>query len=201
MERLEINMQESSLLVEDKIREVSSAATELDEIKNNSSMVQEEMEGKVKEMEVCLSEKDIELSTVRQNLEEANLAIETNKETINILSAELDELKKGKESLEEEMIQKSNALTTFEEDLSKSTTEKDTTIQTLKEQLANLENEKQELVDAQKEFKKKVSKNFKEKLSEMSEKENALTSELGDCLLYTSPSPRDGLLSRMPSSA
>ena len=23
----------------------------------------------------------------------------------------------------------------------------------------------------------------------------------GDCLLYTSPSPRDGLLSRMPSSA
>ena len=25
--------------------------------------------------------------------------------------------------------------------------------------------------------------------------------EMGDCLLYTSPSPRDGLLSRMPSSA
>ena len=25
--------------------------------------------------------------------------------------------------------------------------------------------------------------------------------EIGDCLLYTSPSPRDGLLSRMPSSA
>src|SRR5664279_5935581 len=25
--------------------------------------------------------------------------------------------------------------------------------------------------------------------------------EFGDCLLYTSPSPRDGLLSRMPSSA
>ena len=25
--------------------------------------------------------------------------------------------------------------------------------------------------------------------------------KLGDCLLYTSPSPRDGLLSRMPSSA
>ena len=29
-----------------------------------------------------------------------------------------------------------------------------------------------------------------------------LIDELGwDCLLYTSPSPRDGLLSRMPSSA
>ena len=25
--------------------------------------------------------------------------------------------------------------------------------------------------------------------------------QYGDCLLYTSPSPRDGLLSRMPSSA
>ena len=31
-----------------------------------------------------------------------------------------------------------------------------------------------------------------------SDREN---SELGRCLLYTSPSPRDGLLSRMPSSA
>ena len=30
---------------------------------------------------------------------------------------------------------------------------------------------------------------------------DALRRELGDCLLYTSPSPRDGLLSRMPSSA
>ena len=28
-----------------------------------------------------------------------------------------------------------------------------------------------------------------------------LVSQLGPCLLYTSPSPRDGLLSRMPSSA
>ena len=27
------------------------------------------------------------------------------------------------------------------------------------------------------------------------------TDTSGDCLLYTSPSPRDGLLSRMPSSA
>ena len=27
------------------------------------------------------------------------------------------------------------------------------------------------------------------------------TAPLGNCLLYTSPSPRDGLLSRMPSSA
>ena len=29
----------------------------------------------------------------------------------------------------------------------------------------------------------------------------ALTDVSDDCLLYTSPSPRDGLLSRMPSSA
>ena len=30
---------------------------------------------------------------------------------------------------------------------------------------------------------------------------SALYANRGDCLLYTSPSPRDGLLSRMPSSA
>ena len=29
----------------------------------------------------------------------------------------------------------------------------------------------------------------------------AFVQEMTDCLLYTSPSPRDGLLSRMPSSA
>ena len=29
----------------------------------------------------------------------------------------------------------------------------------------------------------------------------ALRAHYSDCLLYTSPSPRDGLLSRMPSSA
>ena len=29
----------------------------------------------------------------------------------------------------------------------------------------------------------------------------AVRAEFGNCLLYTSPSPRDGLLSRMPSSA
>ena len=30
---------------------------------------------------------------------------------------------------------------------------------------------------------------------------DTITAETGGCLLYTSPSPRDGLLSRMPSSA
>ena len=32
-------------------------------------------------------------------------------------------------------------------------------------------------------------------------KYNLFTGKVGYCLLYTSPSPRDGLLSRMPSSA
>ena len=31
--------------------------------------------------------------------------------------------------------------------------------------------------------------------------QNALTTEMRDCLLYTSPSPRDRQKSRMPSSA
>ena len=30
---------------------------------------------------------------------------------------------------------------------------------------------------------------------------HSIVEDLKDCLLYTSPSPRDGLLSRMPSSA
>ena len=35
----------------------------------------------------------------------------------------------------------------------------------------------------------------------MGESLDEVMEEDGDCLLYTSPSPRDGLLSRMPSSA
>ena len=35
----------------------------------------------------------------------------------------------------------------------------------------------------------------------VSGKKADLIARLEDCLLYTSPSPRDGLLSRMPSSA
>ena len=36
---------------------------------------------------------------------------------------------------------------------------------------------------------------------ELLRKEIEMNTTLGICLLYTSPSPRDGLLSRMPSSA
>ena len=35
----------------------------------------------------------------------------------------------------------------------------------------------------------------------LAEEEKKASSMFRDCLLYTSPSPRDGLLSRMPSSA
>ena len=41
-----------------------------------------------------------------------------------------------------------------------------------------------------------------EYINDMMEKQpSELTDQVYDCLLYTSPSPRDGLLSRMPSSA
>ena len=40
-----------------------------------------------------------------------------------------------------------------------------------------------------------------EKQVKLDEKKPEEKDELKDCLLYTSPSPRDGLLSRMPSSA
>ena len=43
------------------------------------------------------------------------------------------------------------------------------------------------------------SKKVREALKDSLNKENTTTDK--DCLLYTSPSPRDGLLSRMPSSA
>ena len=45
-----------------------------------------------------------------------------------------------------------------------------------------------------KEFQKSIKNSFKEKVFFISLHSN-------NCLLYTSPSPRDGLLSRMPSSA
>ena len=43
-----------------------------------------------------------------------------------------------------------------------------------------------------------ITKNLIDNLSEL---KFVITSGLRNCLLYTSPSPRDGLLSRMPSSA
>ena len=40
-----------------------------------------------------------------------------------------------------------------------------------------------------------------DELVELTDGLRRVNAELWDCLLYTSPSPRDGLLSRMPSSA
>ena len=37
--------------------------------------------------------------------------------------------------------------------------------------------------------------------TKVTDKKYVINGNTGDCLLYTSPSPRDGLLSRMPSSA
>ena len=55
--------------------------------------------------------------------------------------------------------------------------------------------------------KKRQLKNFEDGIAKVSIGEQSSDSESGSrsnierCLLYTSPSPRDGLLSRMPSSA
>ena len=46
-----------------------------------------------------------------------------------------------------------------------------------------------------------LSKYYKEPLTETDKKGIIAFNMLQTCLLYTSPSPRDGLLSRMPSSA
>ena len=46
-----------------------------------------------------------------------------------------------------------------------------------------------------------ILSDYQEKLAETFEHINYLIDNDKICLLYTSPSPRDGLLSRMPSSA
>ena len=48
---------------------------------------------------------------------------------------------------------------------------------------------------------KKVEKILIEELSKAKKNYSFITEESGICLLYTSPSPRDATLSRMPSSA
>ena len=52
------------------------------------------------------------------------------------------------------------------------------------------------------EFADSIEKRIKEQIFNLSGFEKSIpVSEIFPCLLYTSPSPRDGLLSRMPSSA
>ena len=46
-----------------------------------------------------------------------------------------------------------------------------------------------------------IKSNISDIKKEINHEENTSDKELNNCLLYTSPSPRDGLLSRMPSSA
>ena len=55
------------------------------------------------------------------------------------------------------------------------------------------------LSDAEFFWKKDKSQNMVKKVTDL--KSMNYFKGLGSCLLYTSPSPRDGLLSRMPSSA
>ena len=54
------------------------------------------------------------------------------------------------------------------------------------------------MLDAEEEY--MLAKNWKT-TGNIKSAEKLVTSHLRFCLLYTSPSPRDGLLSRMPSSA
>ena len=50
-------------------------------------------------------------------------------------------------------------------------------------------------------FKNKTVTNAGNKFKESASKTKTSARKTNTCLLYTSPSPRDGLLSRMPSSA
>ena len=47
----------------------------------------------------------------------------------------------------------------------------------------------------------RIPDDFRERFERYTGEELEVIARADDCLLYTSPSPRDGLLSRMPSSA
>ena len=64
-----------------------------------------------------------------------------------------------------------------------------TDIKTLSHYCLMLQNYEDQLINMEKDMKK------------IKEQADKIGSEKNHCLLYTSPSPRDGLLSRMPSSA
>ena len=73
-------------------------------------------------------------------------------------------------------------------------------IEVIEKKIEELENERKSLLEK--------SESLSDDLEESKEAATILRthkitneSQLEDCLLYTSPSPRDGLLSRMPSSA
>ena len=98
---------------------------------------------------------------------------------------------------ETEEVQKRDAkLADLEKDLAKAERK-------LQKELAK-ESKESKVVKAERNYEKDVAK-IRE---EMEEERNKCDDKLGKksrkgngCLLYTSPSPRDGLLSRMPSSA
>ena len=71
-----------------------------------------------------------------------------------------------------------------------------------KSQNAFIKNEKEKR-RAKKKQEKQLKKEERKANPQSSELEDMMVfvDENGNCLLYTSPSPRDGLLSRMPSSA
>ena len=69
--------------------------------------------------------------------------------------------------------------------------------------LENLEKEVKELIKLSQQL-KEVNDHLSKKNIQLSKENNQLTQNLDlakACLLYTSPSPRDATLSRMPSSA
>jgi hypothetical protein len=68
-------------------------------------------------------------------------------------------------------------------------------------EIENPSDSEKNIVEKEKKAKHKSKQVEKETISNNSEKNQKQIRQSYLCLLYTSPSPRDGLLSRMPSSA
>ena len=69
------------------------------------------------------------------------------------------------------------------------------------EKRQKLEEERRREEEEKEEERRQLEEEKEEKRRQLEEEKEEKRRQLEDCLLYTSPSPRDGLLSRMPSSA
>ena len=149
-------------------------------------LVAEEIDAMAGELSGRLEVVEVELSDVRSRLGKLYEAIETSELTLEVLSPRIMSLRHREEQLEA-------AREDAETQLERRRVELPTT-EEIREYVADF---REFLKEGTIPERKALIRNFVEGIEVVGD-EATLTYT---CLLYTSPSPRDGLLSRMPSSA